>query len=56
MRSILPAGATWTEVNKKGGGGESIRPKLWRHVSMKNKSANTSIDRAEDAFSLAVLL
>ena len=56
MRSIVPSSATWTEVNKKCGGGESIGPELRRYVGMKEESARAVVECAKNSFSPAVLL
>ena len=35
VRGIVPVLATRADVNEEGGGGESVRPKLGRHVRVK---------------------
>ena len=56
MRCKVPASTTWTDVDEKGSGGESVRPKARRHIGMKEKSPNAVIESAKDAPSTTVLL
>ena len=44
------------EVEKESGGGERIGPKARWHVCMKEQSADTLIEGAENTFGTAVLL
>ena len=56
MRCIIPAGTTWADVKKKGGGGESVRPEPRRNVGVKEQRADTVVKSANDALSTAILL
>ena len=56
MRRIVPANATWSEVNKKSRGGECIGPKARWHVCMKEQGTDTPIEGAENTFGTTVLL
>jgi hypothetical protein len=56
MRSVVPARATWADVKKEGGGGESIRPEARRNVRVEQQCADAIIKSADDALSAAVLL
>ena len=56
MWCIVLAGAARADVNKKGGGGEGIRPEAWGHIRMEQECTNTIVESAKNAFSLAVLL
>ena len=56
VRGIVPAWFTRPEVEKESGGGECIGPKARWHVCMKEQSADTLIEGAENTFGTAVLL
>jgi hypothetical protein len=56
MRSIIPAGTTWTDVRKEGGGGESVRPEPRGKVGVEKQRADTIVKSANDVLSMAILL
>ena len=56
MRCIAPSWFARSDVEKKGGGGECIRPKASGHVCMEEQCAHTLIEGAENTFGTAVLL
>ena len=56
MRSIIPADTTRTDVNKKRGGGESVRPESRGNVGVKEQRADTVVKSANNALSTAILL
>ena len=47
---------SWTDVDEKRGGGESIRPKPGRGIGVKKKGAHTIIEGAKDPFGATILL
>ena len=56
MWGKVPTSMTGTNVDEERGGGEGVRPKLERDISMEEKSAHTSIDGAKDSFGATILL
>ena len=56
VRSVVPTGTAWADVEKKSGGGEGIGPKSRRDVGMEKKGADTIIKGPEDALDATVLL
>jgi hypothetical protein len=56
MRGIVPARATGSDVEKEGGGGESVRPEAGRDVRVEQQCADAVIKSADDAFGAAILL
>ena len=56
VRSIVPAGTTWANVNEEAGGRKSVRPEPRRHVGVEGQRADTVIMSADDALSAAILL
>jgi hypothetical protein len=56
VRRVVLSSTTWAKVNKKGGGGEGVRPKGGRDMSMKQKGANVVIKSAENTLSTTILL
>ena len=56
MRCIIPTDTTRAKVNKKCGGGKCIRPKPGWHVGVEQKSADTIVKSAKNAFCPTVLL
>ena len=56
VRGIVPAWFTRPEVEKESGGGERIGPKARWHVCMKEQSADTLIEGAENTFVTSVSL
>jgi hypothetical protein len=56
MRRVVPSSATWAKVNKKGGGGEGVRPERGRNMGVEQKGANAVVESAENALSTTILL
>jgi hypothetical protein len=56
MRSIIPARATWADVKKEGGGGESVRPEPRGNVGVEKQRTDTIVKSANNALSTAILL
>ena len=56
MRSIVPARATGSDVEKEGSSGESIRPEAGRDVRVEQQCADAVSKSADDAFGAAILL
>jgi hypothetical protein len=56
MRSIIPARATWADVKKEGGGGESVRSEPRGNVGVEKQCTDTIVKSANNALSTAILL
>ena len=53
---VVPAGAAWADVSKKGGGGEGVGPKLGWHVGVEEKCAGAIVESTKNPFSTTILL
>ena len=56
MWCIVSTSTSWTDVDEKRGGGESIRPKPGRDIGVEKKGAHTVIECAKDPFGATILL
>ena len=56
MWCIVSTSTSWTDVDEKRGGGESIRPKPGRNVRVKEQCADAVIKSAKDTLGTAILL
>ena len=52
----VPAGATWTKINKEGGGSKSVAPEARRYVCMEEEGPDTIVNSAKDAINPSILL
>ena len=52
----VPTSTTRTNVDEERGGGEGVRPKPGRDISVEEKSAHTIIEGAKDPFGATILL
>ena len=52
----VPTSTTRTNVDEEGGGGEGVRPKPGRDISVEEKSAHTIIEGAKDPLGTTILL
>ena len=56
VRSVVPMGMTWANVNKEASGRERVRPEPRRHIGVEEQCADTVINGAKDALGATILL